>query len=401
MFALRNVVRLSLLAVLLIALLSIPAAVAEAADDALPSMACDAAGQAADGTSGSCIPRDEWTGLADAAAEENITSDSDHIPMKEWSRDRIIAVVCVFGFILAYICCMIYFAFSGSLPARMALWGIVPEAFAAISVSSVKALLRLKKHPTPVVVLRSCVSDKNAAELAETIREYAVKADLQALELQQNLQLTHVGLQAIVGAILGLGCKGPLVELDLSQNPQLGDPAIDGLAPLLQKKLSAITCLKVGWCSLTKDGVQRLAQQATKSKLTQLDLSCNDLAGAGSILAELLEAPLIDDLNLSSCDLGDEDVVALAQQLPYTVLKSLQLGSNRVGDAGLAALAAALPDTQLQELGLEGNFIDVGPGLSALGMAWAKRPFSRLSLQGNKLSDDAMKEFYQTLRSLR
>ena len=61
----------------------------------------------------------------------------------------------------------IKWSIDGSLPARLAIWGLLPEAFAAISVRAVANLLRLKTGTTPVVMLKSSVSDANAHELAD------------------------------------------------------------------------------------------------------------------------------------------------------------------------------------------------------------------------------------------
>jgi len=287
---------------------------------------------------------------------------------------------------------------DGSLPARLALWGLLPEAYAAISVRSVVALLRLKTGTTPVVVLRNCVSDAGAEELAEAMLTYGKRADLQVLEMPHNPAVSEVGLQHLVSAALNADGP-PLQELDVSYNPQLGDAAVSLLLPLLKPKASQINVLRLADCSLGARFAQQLAVKAAASNLRVLDLSCNDLAGAGETLAALCEAPVLEELLLARCGLRPEDVAAVAEQLPYTSLRSLQLAGNGFGEAGLLALTEHLSNSQIDELGLEGNDLEFGH-LSALGQAWARRPFSRIRLSGNRISQGQLANFFQTLRSI-
>merc|ERR1719188_909327 len=113
----------------------------------------------------------------------------------------------------------IKFAVDGSLPARLVMWGLLPEVYAAISVRAVAALLRLKTTETPVIVLRNCVTDAGAAELAQAIRQYGKRADLQVLELPHNPKLSEDGLRALVPVATEEGLN--IQEFDLSYNSQL------------------------------------------------------------------------------------------------------------------------------------------------------------------------------------
>merc|ERR1712037_531813 len=105
-----------------------------------------------------------------------------------------------------------------------ALWGFLPEAYAAISVSAVNALLRLKKGPTPVVVLQNCVTDAGANQLAEAFQNYGKKAELVAIELPHNPQLSARGLDPIVE--VALHKDSTISELDVSYNPQFGNTVV-------------------------------------------------------------------------------------------------------------------------------------------------------------------------------
>eukprot|EP00913_Durusdinium_trenchii_P012180 g11440.t1 len=130
-----------------------------------------------------------------------------------------------------------------------------------------------------------------------------------------------------------------------------------------------------------------------------LDFSGNSLAGGGELLAEVMGAPVLEELCLAHCGLEFEDVEAVAQELPFTSLRSLQLAGNDLAAAGLKVLSEHLPKCRLDVLGLERNGLK-SEDLSCLGQAWAKRPFSRLRLSGNQMSDEELKAFIDTLRSL-
>jgi hypothetical protein len=301
------------------------------------------------------------------------------------------------GFVCLWILATLKFACDGSLPARLALWGLLPEAYAAVTVRAAVALLRLKTGETPVIVLRNCVSDANAQELADGMRMYGKKADLQALELPHNPGLGEAGLRALAEAASGK--EATLQELDISYNPQFGGVCCAVLQPLFQGKTSKVTSLKLADCGLTEASLRTLAKGAETSKARTIDLSWNNLAGAGAVLADLCEAPMLEELILTRCSLQADDIVALAEQLPFTSIKSLQLGANRLGQDDLVVLAEQLPGSQVDELGLEGN--ELGPEcFDHLGSAWAKRPFSRIRLHGNRISQQEFTTFIRTLKSL-
>eukprot|EP00933_Yihiella_yeosuensis_P028213 TRINITY_DN22033_c0_g1_i1.p1 TRINITY_DN22033_c0_g1~~TRINITY_DN22033_c0_g1_i1.p1 ORF type:complete len:424 (-),score=81.81 TRINITY_DN22033_c0_g1_i1:54-1292(-) len=312
-----------------------------------------------------------------------------------WER---LAILLFFAMLmLIWIIATVKWAIDGSLPARLALWGFLPEAYAAISVRAVAALLRLKSHETPVILLANCVTDKNAHELAEAFSLYGKKADLQALELPRNRGLGHEGIRKIIDAILEEGLN--FQELDLSMNPHLGPRLMTTLQPLFEYPSSKLNTLRLQDCGLQADTLKPLAMKASKLRLTVLDLSGNPLAGAGEVLSEIMEAPILEELALACCGLEIEDVKAVAEQLPYTSIRTLALAANGIGAEGLKALSEALPESQIDELGLEGNELEV-KDLPILGAAWAKRQFSRLKLMGNPIEQKDIIEFVQTLKSM-
>lgn len=300
-------------------------------------------------------------------------------------------------FMVVWIAFTLKWAVDGSLPARLALCGLLPEAYAAITVSAVKHLLRLKSGSTPVVMLRNAVTPDGALQLAEALRLHGKRADLQVLELPYNPQMDVAGLRAIVEVILQEELA--LEELDFSFNRQLGDAVLVAVEPLLERKASRLTHLKLVDCGLKTSSLATLTKAAPKLRLQTLHLSGNDFAGAGEAISELLEAPILEELHLTYCGLQLEDLEQIAEQLPYTSLKSLQLAGNGIKKKGLQALADNLPKCQVDELGLEVNELHASD-LGCLGTAWVKRPFSRIQLHGNPMTQDEIASFIKTLRSM-
>ncbi|CAE7441367.1 Nlrp4c [Symbiodinium natans] len=354
---------------------------------------------------GECEAQQDLLDLTQTHDEANSTADglseaiaADAANPKGASLDAPkIVVLCLFaGGMLSWILATIKWAVDGSLPARLAVWGLLPEAFAAVSVRSAAALLNLKSGSTPVLVLKTCVSDSNVEELAKALREHGKRAELQALELPYNHQLSDAGVRRLVEAVTE--AEVVLEELDLSFNAQLGDAAVRAVQPLCMPP-SRLSTLRLVDCSLGREALSLLAEQASRLRLNTLHLSANNLTGLGEVLAEVMEAPVLEDLALVHCGLSLEDLTNVAEQLPYTSLKSIQLASNQIDGAGLKVLAEQLPKTQLDELGLEQNLLK-SEDLSCLGTAWAKRPFSRLRLGGNSVEKEEVANFIKTLRFL-
>mmetsp|Transcript_22201 Transcript_22201/g.40857 ORF Transcript_22201/g.40857 Transcript_22201/m.40857 type:complete len:393 (+) Transcript_22201:64-1242(+) len=329
-----------------------------------------------------------------AVGEEPVT-----LEIKPVARGRLAILAVMFGTVLAWTVVICKFTCDGSLPARLAIWGFLPEAFAAISVRAVIALLRLKDGPLPVIYLRQCVDDDGALQLAEAIRKYRKKAELAVLEVPQNPNLTLRGLAELVAVMIE--DESEICELDVSYNPQLGNECVTTLMPLLSMK-SKVKTLKLADCGLQGQGLQALAIAAKKSKVAVLDLSYNSFGGATNALVAILESPtMLTELKLDCCELALAEIRVIATELPHTSIDTLSLAGNGLGSDELVALSEGLPGSLVRELHLENNDIDAGcPGLTALASAWVKRPFARVMLAGNNMSDDEVVEYIQTLRTL-
>jgi uncharacterized protein (TIGR02996 family) len=87
------------------------------------------------------------------------------------------------------------------------------------------------------------------------------------------------------------------------------------------------------------------------------------LLGAGRILAELLNAPVLRDLaalHLTGARLGDDGVRLLAASSVLAGLTTLRLGDNAIGDRGVMALARSPYLSGLSGLVLRDNAIGDG-----------------------------------------
>jgi Ran GTPase-activating protein (RanGAP) involved in mRNA processing and transport len=327
---------------------------------------------------------------------QNATAELNSL--KEIPPERLALVFGMLSFLVAWLLALLKCAIDGSLPARMALWGLLPEAFAAISPRALAALLRLKTHaPTPVILLQNSVTDANAETLAAAIRDYGKQAGLQAVELPNNPNLTAKGLRCIVEACLGDGQN--IEAIDLSYNPQFGDEVVSVLQPFLSTKSPLLVDLKLADCNLTPGGLEKLLAMTEQSKIRLVDFSCVSLHGQDSLIEKIFEIPMLEEVTLSFCSMDAKDMQVLAEQLPATGVKLLHIGGNGFGSAGLVELSKSLPESLIDELGLEGNKIEVGcEGLKKLAEAWVKRPFPRIRLNDNLMSQEDIQQFVKTLR---
>eukprot|EP00929_Paragymnodinium_shiwhaense_P029325 TRINITY_DN16825_c0_g2_i1.p1 TRINITY_DN16825_c0_g2~~TRINITY_DN16825_c0_g2_i1.p1 ORF type:complete len:522 (+),score=133.81 TRINITY_DN16825_c0_g2_i1:73-1638(+) len=139
--------------------------------------------------------------------------------------------------------------------------------------------------------------------------------------------------------------------------------------------------------------------------LKVLQLSANDLSGAGRSLAVLLRSlPNLIMMGLEDCKLSAEDMQQLAKALPRSEARRLDLASNGFGDKGLLAIAAGLRKSKIHDLGLERNGIGPpgGAALTALKESYEKRPFqlAGLRLYGNDMTDEQLAEYMGSLQPL-
>ena len=92
-----------------------------------------------------------------------------------------------------------------------------------------------------------------------------------------------------------------------------------------------------------------LSRPETWANLTRLDLSSKRLGNVGAcLLAELLNKTQLQDLDVSSCNIGEEGIIKLAHALSTnTTIKCLAIGGNMISDKGLDALFDALSENKI------------------------------------------------------
>ncbi len=96
-------------------------------------------------------------------------------------------------------------------------------------------------------------------------------------------------------------------------------------------------------------------------------------------------------LQLSSCNLTDDDMIALSQYIPGSAIQEFYLPYNNIGDKGILALAQVLPFTNITALTLVyNNITDIGA--QALADVYSSTRLNLLWLYGNNVSSSLLAE---------
>jgi len=150
-----------------------------------------------------------------------------------------------------------------------------------------------------------------------------------------------------------------LQQLDLSDNPQLGNNGIASLRIMISLPNSPLRRLQLENCGLTKQGLGALFERGASSTplllLEHLNLSCNNLTGVRDWSWTRL--PQLQSLQLASCHLADVDLeqwVAFQQQHTSSCLQQLDLKHNSIARATTIA-EILLRHPQLQKLDIQFN----------------------------------------------
>ncbi|XP_039616343.1 NACHT, LRR and PYD domains-containing protein 3-like isoform X2 [Polypterus senegalus] len=161
-----------------------------------------------------------------------------------------------------------------------------------------------------------------------------------------KMMFSDLTLSPLDCAVLGsvISCCGELEELNLSDT-NLTPECIRRLAP----GLICCRCVRMTSCDLTSDCCSALysALSAPRSRLTELDLSNNDLEDSGVI--ELCkgmrsENCKLEKLRLSDCHLTSRCCSVLTSALcsPHSRLTELNLSDNNLEDSGVDQLCEGL-----------------------------------------------------------
>ncbi|XP_043103023.1 NACHT, LRR and PYD domains-containing protein 12 isoform X2 [Puntigrus tetrazona] len=207
----------------------------------------------------------------------------------------------------------------------------------------------------------SCVGEMEHMNLyGAELTDEQVRRLIPALRLSKSIGLSQsrLGLPAITHLFTALA-EGRTVTLDLSHAKLEKDwvkTVCHGLT------LSTLESLNMSSCELTGSCCSSLAAalQSETCRLTELDLSVNDLGQSGAMqICDALMAPTctLEILKMSRCELTEEVFRALGSVLTSGVSKlvSLSVAVNDVGDAGAKHILEALrhKHCKLQHLNLE------------------------------------------------
>ena len=213
-----------------------------------------------------------------------------------------------------------------------------------------------ERHERAVALCRK-LGGVSCAELADA-DELFDQEERWMLHPEKYPRLT-VDDAATLGMILRTNGLPRLLDLHVDDN-RFGDAGIqafcDGLvrgsAPLLRKFF-------VDRNQFGPSGAVALAaalRRGAMPKIQTIDLSTNPVGNEGvTVLAPLLRTlPALKRLNLMGCEIGDEAVASLVDDLgkdDFKKLDALFLQCNNITDAGCAKLTRALTAGALPELG--------------------------------------------------
>ncbi|XP_062865617.1 NACHT, LRR and PYD domains-containing protein 12-like [Trichomycterus rosablanca] len=150
-----------------------------------------------------------------------------------------------------------------------------------------------------------------------------------------------------------LNSQSKLTEVDLSNN-DLQDSGVELISAGLKNQNCKLEILSLRNCSITDKSCTDLksALDVNPSHLKDLDLSNNHLGDLGVIqISHLLKNPQfkLHKLTLSDCGVGEEGYVALAEALrsnPSSELMELDLRGNHPGDSGVKPLYELLDNPE-------------------------------------------------------
>ena len=242
----------------------------------------------------------------------------------------------------------------------------------------------LARAPFPLRTLDLTDNDLQAAG-ATALAGSAALADLETLSLAGN----QIGSDG-AGAVAVSHTLTQLRSLDLSHNG-IGASGMAALA--LSNNVGRLRALRLAQNNLGLQGIELLLQSNRLAALEELDLASNEFGAQGAMA--LSSSPFtrrLKALQVADNALGDAGLAALLGASHLTGLRSLGVSQNGVTAAGATLLGGA--SGELEDLDLSTN--ELGPaGAAALGAVLPRTHLSRLNVSACGLTGEAIATLIQ------
>jgi len=230
--------------------------------------------------------------------------------------------------------------------------------------------------------------DDDFSSKKKSSKHAAPKGGVDAENALQVLHVANASMSAVALSRLleGLGAKSTIRELNLSSN-EFGTPGAAVLVRFLESKqrskgstpMPLLDRLDMSNNDLGDDGTTQLTRAISKRSnvhLVDLKLSSNSIGSAGieTIMNKLLQHNLIS-LSLDKNAIGDQGCQLVAASLQsMTALARLNLSFNQIGSRGIISLMRSLVACEsITYLGLSGNILRIS-GAIALAFTLAQHP---------------------------
>ncbi|XP_066275097.1 uncharacterized protein [Branchiostoma lanceolatum] len=303
-------------------------------------------------------------------------------------------------------------AFSQALPIVM-LDGSVNSREGAALKYYIQNLDKVNLPDRLIVKIEDDISNRDTVQYLEqcfTTSFPELKLDLKLPGMvdsddQKMLDLSCTGLKpsSLQTILQGLRHMSQLEELDLSDNPALGDAGIKVLDDALSS-FPHLFVLRLKRVGMTSSGMESLAPTMRHlAELRELDISENEIGDAGvEVLKDGLSCvPYLAVLRLKRVGMTSEGMKYLAPNMRHLAeLRELDISENQIGNAALESLTTILLKfTAMQELGLSRT------GISATGMSKlvpALRHLNgliKLDISGNYIGDPGLESLATILHN--
>ena len=146
-----------------------------------------------------------------------------------------------------------------------------------------------------------------------------------------------------------------------------------------------IQSLHISRCGVDR-GVQFILSNC--GNVTELDLSCNDISSEAIRIAEVITINILRCLNISSCNISEQAIIAISNSLKYnSSLQRLNISHNKVTSKAAIAVSDSLRyNSSLQRLDVSHNALNSEAIISISDSLKYNCSLQRLNLSHNKVN---------------